>query len=167
MSTTKIHAVETLAARSSLSLSLANVQAGRLGGVARLGGAARLGGWLGSAGWLDSAERYAWAKRLQAPIDLVEEVAASGRLPVPLFCAGGLATPADASLVMQLGAEAVFVGSGIFKSADPPKRAKAIVEATAHFADAEIVAKVSHDLGDPMPGAEISTLEVKLADRGW
>jgi len=113
------------------------------------------------------AERYGWAKNLQAPIDLVEEVATTGRLPVPLFCAGGLATPADAALVMQLGAEAVFVGSGIFKSSDPPRRARAIVEATAHFGDPEIVAKVSRGLGDAMAGSEIGTLEVKLAERGW
>ena len=115
----------------------------------------------------DAAELYAWAKQLAAPIDLVREIAETGRLPVPLFCAGGIATPADASLVMQLGAEAVFVGSGIFKSADPPRRARAIVEATAHYADAEIVTKVSYNLGEPMPGAEIGTLEVKLAERGW
>ena len=115
----------------------------------------------------DSAERYAWAKLLQAPIDLVEEVAARNKLPVPLFCAGGLATPADAALVMQLGAEAVFVGSGIFKSADPARRARAIVEATAHFDDADLLAKVSANLGEPMPGAEISTLETRLSDRGW
>jgi pyridoxal 5'-phosphate synthase pdxS subunit len=118
-------------------------------------------------GTADSAERYAWAKQLQAPIDLVEEVAATGKLPVPLFCAGGLATPADAALVMQLGAEAVFVGSGIFKSADPPRRARAIVEATAHFRDPEILAKVSTGLGEPMVGAEISELTLKLQDRGW
>jgi pyridoxal 5'-phosphate synthase pdxS subunit len=115
----------------------------------------------------DAAERYAWAKQLQAPIELVEEVASTGELPVPLFCAGGLATPADAALVMQLGAQAVFVGSGIFKSSDPPRRARAIVEATAHFSDPEIVAKVSFNLGEPMPGAEIATLGVKLAERGW
>jgi pyridoxal 5'-phosphate synthase pdxS subunit len=115
----------------------------------------------------DPAERYAWAKRLQAPIDLVEELAETGALPVPLFCAGGIATPADASLVMQLGAEAVFVGSGIFKSSDPARRARAIVEATAHFADPAILAKVSRNLGDAMPGEEISTLDVKLAERGW
>jgi pyridoxal 5'-phosphate synthase pdxS subunit len=115
----------------------------------------------------DSAERYAWAKHLQAPIDLVEEVAATGRLPVPLFCAGGLATPADAALVLQLGAEAVFVGSGIFKSSDPARRAAAIVEATAHFEQSAIVAKVSRGLGEAMPGQEIAGLEVKLADRGW
>ncbi|HUZ20368.1 MAG TPA: pyridoxal 5'-phosphate synthase lyase subunit PdxS [Acidimicrobiales bacterium] len=115
----------------------------------------------------DPAERYAWAKHLQAPIELVEEIAATGKLPVPLFCAGGLATPADAALVMQLGAEAVFVGSGIFKSEDPARRARAIVEATAHFGDAEIVAKVSHGLGQPMVGAEIATLDVRLSERGW
>jgi pyridoxal 5'-phosphate synthase pdxS subunit len=115
----------------------------------------------------DAAERYAWAKQLQAPIDLIEEVAASGALPVPLFCAGGIATPADAALVMQLGAQATFVGSGIFKSADPKRRARAIVEATAHFDDPEILAKISANLGEPMAGAEIGTLEVKLAERGW
>ena len=81
----------------------------------------------------DSAERYGWAKELAAPIGLVQEIASTGRLPVPLFCAGGIATPADASLVMQLGAEAVFVGSGIFKSGNPSQMARAIVEATAHF----------------------------------
>ena len=112
-------------------------------------------------------ERFAWAKELRAPVDLVEEVAARGELPVPLFCAGGIATPADAALVLQLGAQAVFVGSGIFKSSDPAKRAAAIVEATTHFEDAEIVAKVSRGLGDAMPGDEIGGLEVKLAERGW
>jgi pyridoxal 5'-phosphate synthase pdxS subunit len=115
----------------------------------------------------DPAERYAWAKRLAAPIDLVTEVAEAGELPVPLFCAGGIATPADAALAMQLGAQAVFVGSGIFKSADPAPRAKAIVEATTHYRDAAILAKVSRGLGDPMRGEEISLLDVKLAERGW
>jgi len=115
----------------------------------------------------DSAERYGWAKTLQAPIELVAEVAEAGRLPVPLFCAGGLSTPADAALVMQLGAEAVFVGSGIFKSSDPAQRARAIVEATAHFDEPAIVAKVSRGLGQAMAGEEIATLDVKLADRGW
>ena len=85
----------------------------------------------------------------------MKEVAETGTLPVPLFCAGGIATPADAALVMQLGAEAVFVGSGIFKSADPARRAKAIVEATTHFQDAAILAKVSRGLGAAMPGLEI------------
>src|SRR5215468_5018726 len=94
-------------------------------------------------------------------------VAEHGELPVPLFCAGGIATPADAALVMQLGAQAVFVGSGIFKSDDPSTRAKAIVEATTHHADPTIVAKVSRGLGEPMRGEEIATLDVKLAERGW
>ncbi len=115
----------------------------------------------------DSAELYEWAKRLQAPIGLVQELAEAGALPVPLFCAGGIATPADTSLVMQLGAEAVFVGSGIFKSDDPARRGKAIVEATTHYADPAIVAKVSRGLGTAMPGLEIAGLETKLADRGW
>jgi pyridoxal 5'-phosphate synthase pdxS subunit len=115
----------------------------------------------------DAEELFTLAKELQAPLPLVQEVAESGRLPVPLFCAGGISTPADASLVMQLGAEAVFVGSGIFKSADPERMARAIVEATTHFADAGIVAKVSTGLGEAMKGAETSTLEVRLAERGW
>jgi pyridoxal 5'-phosphate synthase pdxS subunit len=115
----------------------------------------------------DEPERYAAAKELRAPVDLVTEVAERGELPVPLFCAGGIATPADAALVMQLGAQSVFVGSGIFKSADPAGRAKAIVEATTHYADPAIVAKVSRGLGEAMRGEEISTLDVKLAERGW
>ena len=115
----------------------------------------------------DSAELFDWAKRLQAPLPLVQEIADTGRLPVPMFCAGGIATPADASLVMQLGAEAVFVGSGIFKSDDPAPRARAIVEATTNFADPTLLAKVSRGLGDAMPGLEIDTLETRLADRGW
>jgi pyridoxal 5'-phosphate synthase pdxS subunit len=115
----------------------------------------------------DSAERYGWAKRLQAPVGLVQEVADTGRLPVPLFCAGGIATPADAALVLQLGAEAVFVGSGIFKSDDPETRAKAIVEATAHYNDPGIVAKVSRGLGPAMRGEESGAVEVRLAERGW
>jgi pyridoxal 5'-phosphate synthase pdxS subunit len=115
----------------------------------------------------DSAEVYGWAKQLQAPVGLVQELAEAGCLPVPLFCAGGIATPADASLVMQLGAEAVFVGSGIFKSDNPPARAKAIVEATTHFQDPEILAKISRGLGDAMKGLEIEGLDVRLADRGW
>jgi pyridoxal 5'-phosphate synthase pdxS subunit len=115
----------------------------------------------------DSAELFGWAKELRAPVELVQEVAERGELPVPLFCAGGIATPADAALVMQLGAQSVFVGSGIFKSDDPMPRAKAIVEATTHYNDAAIVAKVSRGLGEAMRGEEISTLEIKLADRGW
>ena len=115
----------------------------------------------------DSAELYGWAKELAAPIGLLQEIATTGRLPVPLFCAGGIATPADASLVMQLGAEAVFVGSGIFKSSNPSLMARAVVEATAHHTDADLVAKVSTGLGDAMAGQEIGTLGVHLADRGW
>jgi pyridoxal 5'-phosphate synthase pdxS subunit len=115
----------------------------------------------------DSTEVYDWAKQLRAPVGLVQELAEAGSLPVPLFCAGGIATPADASLVMQLGAEAVFVGSGIFKSDNPPARAKAIVEATTHFQDPAILAKISRGLGDAMKGLEIEGLDVKLADRGW
>jgi pyridoxal 5'-phosphate synthase pdxS subunit len=115
----------------------------------------------------DGAEVYDWAKQLRAPVSLVQEIAETGRLPVPLFCAGGIATPADAALVMQLGAEATFVGSGIFKSDDPARRAKAIVEATAHYEDAGILAKVSRGLGEAMRGDEIDGLELRLADRGW
>ncbi len=115
----------------------------------------------------DSAELFDWAKQLQSPLPLVQEIAETGRLPVPLFCAGGIATPSDAALVMQLGAEAVFVGSGIFKSSNPPLVAKAIVEATTNFRDADILAKVSRGLGDAMPGLEIDSLETRYGDRGW
>jgi len=115
----------------------------------------------------DEAELFGWAKDLQAPLPLVQEIAETGKLPVPLFCAGGLATPADAALAMQLGAEAVFVGSGIFKSADPSPRAKAIVEATTHYQDADILAKVSRGLGTPMTGIGMDEIDVKYADRGW
>ncbi|HMJ03173.1 MAG TPA: pyridoxal 5'-phosphate synthase lyase subunit PdxS, partial [Conexibacter sp.] len=105
----------------------------------------------------------------QAPLDLVRGVAARGKLPVVLFCAGGIATPADASLMMQLGAEGVFVGSGIFKSEDPERRAKAIVEATTHYADPERVAAASTGLGTAMVSVESSKLESEqlLAQRGW
>jgi pyridoxal 5'-phosphate synthase pdxS subunit len=112
-------------------------------------------------------ERYGWAKELRAPVELVDEVAERGELPVPLFCAGGIATPADAALVMQLGAQATFVGSGIFKSSDPQKMARAIVEATTHYDDPNIVVKVSRGLGEAMRGDEIGTLDTKLAERGW
>ena len=118
-------------------------------------------------GVADSAELFDWAKRLQAPLGLIQEVAQATALPVPLFCAGGIATPADASLVMQLGAQAVFVGSGIFKSSDPPRVARAVVEATTHFADAELVAKVSRGLGAAMPGLEVGVLDTRMAERGW
>jgi pyridoxal 5'-phosphate synthase pdxS subunit len=115
----------------------------------------------------DSAELFQWAKTLQAPLPLVQEIAETGWLPVPLFCAGGIATPADAALAMQLGAEAVFVGSGIFKSDDPSPRAKAIVEATTHFRDADILAKVSRGLGAPMTGIAMDEINQRYADRGW
>jgi pyridoxal 5'-phosphate synthase pdxS subunit len=115
----------------------------------------------------DSAELFDWAKRLQAPLPLVQELAETGKLPVPLFCAGGIATPADAALAMQLGAEAVFVGSGIFKSADPAPRAKAIVEATTSFRDAHILAKVSRGLGAPMTGIGMDAVNERYAERGW
>jgi pyridoxal 5'-phosphate synthase pdxS subunit len=109
------------------------------------------------------------AKELGAPYELVREVAAAGKLPVVLFCAGGIATPADAALVMQLGAEGVFVGSGIFKSEEPAPRARAIVEATTYFNDPEVLAKVSRGLGDPMRGMDLREIPVeeRLAPRGW
>lgn len=115
----------------------------------------------------DSAELFDWAKRLQAPLPLVQEIAETGWLPVPLFCAGGIATPADAALAMQLGAEAVFVGSGIFKSDEPERRAKAIVEATTHFRNADIIAKVSRGLGAPMTGIGMDEVNQRYAERGW
>jgi len=114
-------------------------------------------------------ELAAAAKELPAPLEVVQEVAAAGRLPVPLFCAGGIATPADAALMMQLGAEGNFVGSGIFKSADPQRRAKAIVEATTHFNDPERVAAASIGLGEAMSGLEIAPLaaaDALLQNRG-
>jgi len=109
------------------------------------------------------------AKELGAPYELVRMVARDGRLPVPNFAAGGVATPADAALMMQLGAESVFVGSGIFKSADPPARARAIVIATTHYRDPKVLAEVSDGLGEAMPGLEISRLkpEEMLQARGW
>jgi len=107
------------------------------------------------------------AKELGAPVDLVREVAQLGHLPVVNFAAGGLATPADAALMMQLGVDGVFVGSGIFKSEDPATMARVIVEATTHFRDPDVLAKVSHGIGDPMAGLEISTLQTRLQDRGW
>ena len=118
-------------------------------------------------GQSDGAELFGWAKELRAPYELVKEIAETGRLPVPLFSAGGIASPADAALCMQLGAEAVFVGSGIFESTDPSTVAKAIVEATTNFEDPSILAKVSRGLGTLMPGLEMGKLDVKYADRGW
>ncbi|MFI0462325.1 MAG: pyridoxal 5'-phosphate synthase lyase subunit PdxS [Ilumatobacteraceae bacterium] len=117
----------------------------------------------------DSAELFEWAKRLQAPLSLVQEIAETGKLQVPLFCAGGIATPADAALAMQLGAESVFVGSGIFKSDDPAPRAKAIVEATTHFRDADVLARVSRGLGVAMTGIAMDEINdtQRFAQRGW
>jgi pyridoxal 5'-phosphate synthase pdxS subunit len=118
---------------------------------------------------LPQEELMAEAKRLGAPYELVRWVAEHGRLPVPNFAAGGIATPADAALMMQLGAEAVFVGSGIFKSEDPYSRAKAIVDAVTYYDNPQILAQISEGLGEPMPGIDIRKLEDKdlLATRGW
>ncbi len=115
----------------------------------------------------DKAEQFEWAKQLQAPLPLVQEIAETGELPVPMFCAGGIATPADAAMTMQLGAQSVFVGSGIFKSSDPARMAEAVVQATLNYKDPAILAKVSTGLGDAMKGLEMATLETKMAERGW
>jgi pyridoxal 5'-phosphate synthase pdxS subunit len=114
-------------------------------------------------------ELYVAAKALQAPVALVEEVAVAGRLPVVLFTAGGIATPADAAMMMQLGADGVFVGSGIFKSGDPARRAAAIVAATTHYDNPDILAKVSRGLGEAMVGINVEEIPQphRLADRGW
>jgi pyridoxal 5'-phosphate synthase pdxS subunit len=118
---------------------------------------------------LDPTERYAAAKELRAPYELVDEIAQTGKLPVVLFTAGGIATPADAAMMMQLGAEGVFVGSGIFKSGDPARRAEAIVKATTFFDDPDVIAKVSRGLGEAMVGLNVDTLPAgqRYADRGW
>src|SRR5881398_855485 len=118
---------------------------------------------------LSPDELYVAAKELQAPYELVREVAEAGKLPVVLFTAGGIATPADAAMMMQLGAEGVFVGSGIFKSGDPAKRARAIVEATTMHDDPDVLAKVSRGLGEAMVGINVEQLPVshRLAERGW
>ena len=118
---------------------------------------------------LSKEELVAEAKTLGAPLELVMEVHNTGKLPVVNFAAGGIATPADAALMMQLGAEGVFVGSGIFKSSDPPARARAIVKATTHYQDPAIIAEVSKGLGEAMPGLDIKTIPQQelLATRGW
>jgi pyridoxal 5'-phosphate synthase pdxS subunit len=118
---------------------------------------------------MPNEELMSYAKEIRAPYELVVETKELGRLPVVNFAAGGLATPADAAMMMQLGVDGVFVGSGIFKSADPAPRARAIVEATTHFRNPEILAKVSENLGEPMVGISASTLpeEEQLAVRGW
>ena len=118
---------------------------------------------------MDEDELFAYAKNIQAPYELVRQVAADSRLPVVNFAAGGIATPADAALMMQLGIDGVFVGSGIFKSGDPAKRARAIVEATTHYNEPEIIAEVSKGLGEAMVGINISSLPQGqlMAGRGW
>lgn len=114
-------------------------------------------------------ELFVAAKELQAPYELVRQIAEAGRLPIVNFAAGGIATPADAALMMQLGVDGVFVGSGIFKSGDPERRARAIVEATTHYNDPHVIAETSKDLGEPMVGIEISTIPQTelMAGRGW
>jgi len=114
-------------------------------------------------------ELFTYAKEIGAPYDLVQQVKVLGRLPVVNFAAGGIATPADAALMMQLGVDGVFVGSGIFKSGDPAKRAAAIVKATTHYQDASILAEVSRNLGEPMVGRQVTDIpeEQRIADRGW
>ncbi|GAA1088617.1 pyridoxal 5'-phosphate synthase lyase subunit PdxS [Nocardiopsis composta] len=120
-------------------------------------------------GTLDEAELFGAAKEMRAPYEIVKEVAELGKLPVPLFSAGGVATPADAALMRQLGAESVFVGSGIFKSGDPAKRADAIVQATLHYQDPGVIAKVSRGLGEAMVGINLDELDEsqRYAGRGW
>src|SRR5690349_7409981 len=118
---------------------------------------------------MDDSELFTYAKEIQAPYHLLKETAKLGRLPVVNFAAGGVATPADAALMMQLGCDGVFVGSGIFKSGDPAKRARAIVQAVTHYKDPKVLAEVSRNLGEPMVGIEISQIpqEQLLAVRGW
>jgi len=126
-------------------------------------------GGIAALAGLDDAGLVAKAAEYRVPADLVREIAKAGKLPVVLFCAGGIATPADAALMMQLGAEGNFVGSGIFKSDDPARRAKAIVEATTHFTDPKLIAEVSRGLGEAMRGIALETLAAgeRLAVRGW
>jgi pyridoxal 5'-phosphate synthase pdxS subunit len=126
-------------------------------------------GHIRSLGSKSEDELYAAAKELRAPVELVKQVAREGKLSVPNFAAGGIATPADASLMMQLGAESVFVGSGIFKSSDPPARARAIVLAATHYQDPKVIAEVSEELGEAMPGLDVRTMpeEELLHKRGW
>jgi len=120
-------------------------------------------------GAMEEVELFAAAKELRAPVALVQEIAETGKLPVVLFTAGGIATPADAAMMMQLGAEGVFVGSGIFKSGNPARRAEAIVKATTFYDDPDVIAKVSRGLGEAMVGINLETLPAgeRFADRGW
>jgi pyridoxal 5'-phosphate synthase pdxS subunit len=128
-----------------------------------------IGGEIRRLGSLSEDELYVAAKELAAPYDLVVEVARAGKLPVTLFTAGGIATPADAAMMMQLGAEGVFVGSGIFKSGDPAQRAAAIVKATTFYDDPDVLAKVSRGLGEAMVGINVEQVPEphRLAQRGW
>ena len=116
---------------------------------------------------MDEDEQFGYAKEIRAPLPLVQETARLGRLPVVNFAAGGVATPADAALMMQLGVDGVFVGSGIFKSGDPARRARAIVEAVTHYQDPDMLLRVSRDLGEPMSGIAVGPDEVILGKRGW
>lgn len=118
---------------------------------------------------MDSNELFSYAKNIQAPVELVQQIAETGRLPVVNFAAGGIATPADAALMMQLGVDGVFVGSGIFKSGDPARRARAIVQATTHYNEPDVLAEVSRGLGEAMVGIEINKIpeEQLMAQRGW
>jgi pyridoxal 5'-phosphate synthase pdxS subunit len=129
----------------------------------------KIGGEIRRLSSMSPDELYVAAKELLAPYDLVVEVAATGKLPVVLFTAGGIATPADASLMMQLGAEGVFVGSGIFKSGDPVQRANAIVQATLNWDNPDVVAKASRGLGEAMVGINVADIPVhhRLEERGW
>jgi pyridoxal 5'-phosphate synthase pdxS subunit len=129
----------------------------------------QIAGGIGRLGALGEEELFAAAKELGAPVELVAEVARAGKLPVVLFTAGGIATPADAALMMALGAEGVFVGSGIFKAGDPARRAAAIVKATTFHDDPDVVAKVSRGLGEAMAGINTDTLPPaeRYAGRGW
>ncbi len=128
-----------------------------------------IGGEIRRLSSLSEDELYVAAKELQAPYDLVVEVAETGKLPVVLFTAGGVATPADAAMMMQLGADGVFVGSGIFKSGNPEERARAIVKATTFYDDASVIADVSRGLGEAMVGINVADLAAphRLAERGW
>ncbi|MEO3935146.1 pyridoxal 5'-phosphate synthase lyase subunit PdxS [Dermatophilaceae bacterium Soc4.6] len=129
----------------------------------------KIGGEIRRLTTMRDEELYVAAKELQAPVDLVKEIARTGKLPVVLFTAGGIATPADAAMMMQLGAEGVFVGSGIFKSGNPSQRAEAIVKATTFFDDPDMVAKVSRGLGEAMVGINVEEIPEphRLAERGW
>jgi pyridoxal 5'-phosphate synthase pdxS subunit len=129
----------------------------------------KIGGEIRRLTSLSTDELYVAAKELQAPYDLVAEVARAGKLPVTMFTAGGIATPADAAMMMQLGAEGVFVGSGIFKSGNPAERAAAIVKATTFYDDPDVLAKVSRGLGEPMVGINVEDVAAphRLAERGW